>query len=88
MIQLYAESVSEIISMQDRMSTTMIRNVKLAGDALHLVSYPLVFWSLRGDRRIGISRNSQMLFFIALLLRYSSVLRETGDMRGAYMRIS
>ena len=63
-----------------KLSHKMVRNVKLIGDMMHLVSYPFLFWSLRHERRIGISMNSQMLFFLALLFRYSPVLTETNEM--------
>ena len=61
------------------MSVAIVRNVKLAGDMMHLVSYPFLFWALRYDRRVGVSLNSQMLFFVALLFRYSTVITDTSE---------
>ena len=61
------------------MSAAVVRNVKLAGDMMHLVSYPFLFWALRYDRRVGVSLNSQMLFFVALLFRYSTVITDTSE---------
>ena len=65
-------------SHSDRMSA-IVRNVKLAGDMMHLASYPFLFWALRYERRVGVSLNSQMLFFLALLFRYSTVMIETAE---------
>jgi hypothetical protein len=56
-----------------------VRNVKLLGDTMHLVSYPFLFWAMRHERRIGMSFNSQVLFFLALLFRYHTVLTTTSE---------
>ena len=42
------------------MSMSAARNAKLMGDTFHLLSYPFLFWSLRHERRIGVSLNSQV----------------------------
>ena len=60
--------------------SVVVRNVKVLGDMFHLVSYPFLFWSFRHDRRVCVSFNSQMLFFLALLFRYAAVLTDTSEM--------
>ncbi|EKX47773.1 hypothetical protein GUITHDRAFT_106327 [Guillardia theta CCMP2712] len=59
-----------------------IRNVRLTGDMLHLWSYPMLFIALGNPRplKLGVSTNSQMLFFVALLLRYFIILLDTSDL--------
>ena len=52
------------------------------GDMMHMVAYPCLFWALRRERQIGVSLNSQILFFLSLLFRYATVVTETSEMLG------
>mmetsp|Transcript_39630 Transcript_39630/g.93858 ORF Transcript_39630/g.93858 Transcript_39630/m.93858 type:complete len:349 (+) Transcript_39630:61-1107(+) len=59
--------------------TLTVKHVKLLADMLHMVCYPFLFFVLRKEKRtkIGVSLHSQILFFLALLTRYSDVVLET-----------
>ena len=79
---------TRVLLSRDGMSSVVMRNIKVLGDTFHLVCYPLLFWGLRHDRRVGVSLNSQALFFIALLFRYAAVLRETEEMLDSVKALS
>mmetsp|Transcript_4146 Transcript_4146/g.9111 ORF Transcript_4146/g.9111 Transcript_4146/m.9111 type:complete len:324 (-) Transcript_4146:128-1099(-) len=58
-----------------------VRNAKLVADALHLACYPFLFYALRRAKpgKFAVSFNSQMLFFIALVLRYLPVIVDSAS---------
>jgi len=62
--------------------TFKMRELKMFGDMMHMVAYPCLFWALRRERQIGVSLNSQILFFLSLLFRYATLVTETSEMLG------